>query len=173
MLFRSAINGIIVEEKGTKIGILAFSRVIPDAKWYATKNRAGLVSGYDPYVNEMTKRIAEMKKEVDIVVLSIHWGVERSTTPRKQEINLAEKAIDSGADIVVGHHPHVLQGIQVYKGKPIFYSLGNFVFNSGSKAGTNTMIAQVKIGNKKIQGINIIPCKIVNSRPIPLEGKDK
>lgn len=170
---KDAISGIIVEEKGVKIGILAFSRIIPDVKWYATKNRAGLVSGYDPYVNEMTKRIAEMKKEADIVILSIHWGVERSTTPRKQEINLAKKAIDSGADIVVGHHPHVLQGIQVYKGKPIFYSLGNFVFNSGSKAGTNTMIGQVKIENKKIQGINIIPCKIVNSRPIPLEGKDK
>lgn len=170
---KEAIKGIIVEEKGVKVGILAFSRVIPDAKWYATKNRAGLVSGYDPYVNEMTKKIAEMKKEVDILVLSIHWGVERSTIPRKQEINLAKKVIDNGADIVMGHHPHVLQGIQVYKGKPIFYSFGNFVFNSGSKAGTNTMIGQVKIENKKIQGINIIPCKIINSRPIPLEGKER
>jgi len=170
---KEAIEGVIVEEKGVKIGILSFSRVIPDMKWYATCKRSGLVSGYDYYVGEMTKKIAEMKEKTDIVILSIHWGVERSTTPRKNEINLAKKAIDSGADIVMGHHPHVLQGIEVYNGKPIFYSLGNFVFNSGSKEGNNTMIGQVTIADKEIQSINIIPCKIDNGRPIPLEGKEK
>jgi poly-gamma-glutamate capsule biosynthesis protein CapA/YwtB (metallophosphatase superfamily) len=170
---KEAIEGVIVEVKGVKIGIVSFSRVIPDMKWYATNKRPGLVSGYDYYVGEMTKKIAEMKKKSDIVILSIHWGVERSTTPRKQEINVAKKAIESGADIVMGHHPHVLQGIQVYKGKPIFYSLGNFIFNSGSKAGTNTMIGQVYIKDKTIQSINVIPCKIVNGRPIPLSGEKK
>ncbi len=170
---KEAVKGIVAEENGVKIGIVAYSRVIPESKWYANDKRPGVLSGYDPYVDEMCKKIQEMRKNTDIVVLSIHWGVERSTAPRAQEIKLAKKAIDNGADVVMGHHPHVLQGIQVYKGKPIFYSLGNFVFNSTSELSKKTMIGQVVIKNKKIERVNIIPCKIVNSRPIPLEGKDK
>ncbi|WP_416197214.1 MAG: Poly-gamma-glutamate synthesis protein (Capsule biosynthesis protein) [Sporanaerobacter sp.] len=168
-----AMKGIIVEENGIKIGIVAYSRVIPDPKWYANDKRPGVLSGYDIYVDEVCKKIQEMKKNADIVVLSIHWGVERSTTPRVQEIKFAKRAIDSGADIVMGHHPHVLQGIEVYRGKPIFYSLGNFVFNSTSELSKKTMIGQIVIKNKKIERVNIIPCKIANSRPIPLEGKEK
>ena len=170
---KEAVKGVILEKKGVKVGILSFSRVIPDMKWYAKDNRAGIVSAYDPYVNEMLECIKEMKKEADIVILSIHWGVERSTSPRKEEIAVAKKAIDSGADIVMGHHPHVLQGIEIYKGKPIFYSLGNFVFGSWDKINSKTVIGQVVIKGKKVSDVKIIPCKIVNCRPVPLQNKEK
>ena len=120
----------------------------------------------------MITRIKEMKEEVDILVLSIHWGVEGSTKPRKQEINIAKRAIDAGTDIVMGHHPHVLQGIEVYNGKPIFYSLGNFVFGGRDNLTRTTMIGQINIKDKKIDSVKIIPCNIVNGRPIPVTGKE-
>lgn len=170
---KEAIEGVILEKKGIKVGILSFSRVIPDMKWYAKDNRAGIVSAYDPYINEMLESIKEMKKEADIVILSIHWGVERSTSPRKEELAVAKKAIDSGVDIVMGHHPHVLQGIEIYREKPIFYSLGNFVFGSWDKINSKTAIGQVVIKDKKVSDVKIIPCKIVNCRPVPLENEEK
>ncbi|WMM25317.1 CapA family protein [Tissierella sp. MB52-C2] len=167
---KDAINGTIVEKNGIKVGVLGFSRVVPDVKWYATDKRAGIVGAYDPHIEEVTDRVMEMKKEADIMVLAIHWGVERSDTPRKQEMDLAKRLIDSGVDIVMGHHPHVLQGVEIYKGKPIFYSLGNFVFGTSTEITSNTMIAQVNLINKNIDNIKIIPCEIVSGRPIPLDN---
>ena len=170
---KEALQGVVVDVEGVKVGILAFSRVIPDVKWYATDKRSGLVGAYDGYTKDMMNRIKQMKEEVDILVLSIHWGKERSTKPRKQEIDLAKSCIDAGVDIVMGHHPHVLQGVEMYKGKPIFYSLGNFVFGGKDKITRTTMIGQINIVDKKIESINVIPCNIVNGRPIPVAGKEK
>lgn len=169
---KEAIEGIIVEKNGIKVGILSFSRVVPDVKWYATDKRAGIVGAYDVHIKEVVNRIEEMKKEADILVLSIHWGVELSTSPRKQEIELARRLVDAGADIIMGHHPHVLQGIEVYKGRPIFYSLGNFVFSTKNGLTSNTIIGQVQLIDKDIESIQIIPCKIVGGRPIPIEGSE-
>lgn len=165
---KEAMEGIIIEKDGIKVGILSFSRVVPDVKWYATDKRAGIVGAYDPHVNHVITRIEEVKKEADIIILSIHWGIELSTAPRKQEIDLAKKLIDGGADVIMGHHPHVLQGVQIYKGKPIFYSLGNFVFGTKSEVTANTIIAQVNFVDKEINNIKIIPCSIVGGRPIPI-----
>ena len=70
---------------------------------------------------------------VDYVVVFFHWGVERDTVPRAQEILLAHTAVDAGADIIVGAHPHVPQPLEIYKGKPIAYSLGNFIFGGNRR----------------------------------------
>lgn len=168
-----AYKGIILEKNGMKIGVLGFSRVIPDAKWYATNTRPGLAGGYDPHRGQMKIRIEAMKQEVDYLVVNIHWGVERSTRARKQEEKLARDMVDWGADIISGHHPHVLQGVEIYKGKPIFYSLGNFVFGSASKEGRSTAIAQVNIRDGKLSHIDMIPCEIIGGRPIPLYNNHK
>lgn len=165
---QEAIEGAIIEKNGLKIGVLSFSRVVPDVKWYATDKRPGIVGAYDPHISEVIVRIEEMKKEADIVILSIHWGVELSATPRKQEMDLGKKLIDAGADIIMGHHPHVLQGVEIYKGKPIFYSLGNFVFGTKNELTSNTMIGQINFIDKDIDNIKIIPCSIIAGRPIPI-----
>lgn len=165
---QEAIEGAIIEKNGLKIGVLSFSRVVPDVKWYATDKRPGIVGAYDPHISEVIVRIEEMKKETDIVILSIHWGVELSATPRKQEMDLGKKLIDAGADIIMGHHPHVLQGVEIYKGKPIFYSLGNFVFGTKNELTSNTMIGQINFIDKDIDNIKIIPCSIIGGRPIPI-----
>lgn len=167
-----ALQGVILEKKGVKIGVLGFSRVVPHVDWYATSKRPGIVGAYDVHINQVIDRVREMKKDVDILVLAIHWGEEGSIIPRQKEIDLGRMLIDNGVDIVMGHHPHVLQGIEIYKGKPIFYSLGNFVFSSKSEITKETMIAQVIIKDKSIERIHIVPCTIDNGRPIPV-SRDK
>lgn len=166
---KEAIEGIILDKNDIKIGILSFSRVVPSVDWYATSKRPGIVGAYDGHIKDVLERVREIKEEVDILVLSIHWGVEGSTTPRKEEIALAKKLIDGGVDIIMGHHPHVLQGIEIYNGKPIFYSLGNFIFGSKDGLTSNTMIAQVSLTGKNIDSIQIIPCVIIKGRPVPVE----
>lgn len=167
-----AIKGIVTERNGLKIGFLSYSRVVPDVKWYATNNRPGIVGAYDVHIPEVIQKIKEMKREVDILILSLHWGIELSIEPRPQEIKLARLAIDEGADIIMGHHPHVLQGIEIYNGKPIFYSLGNFVFGTKNDLTSNTIIAQVNIVDKKIDNIKVIPFNIIGGRPTKVEEKD-
>jgi poly-gamma-glutamate capsule biosynthesis protein CapA/YwtB (metallophosphatase superfamily) len=170
---KEALEGIIIEENGINIGVLSFSRIVPNVDWYATSKRSGIVGAYDCHIKEVLERVTEMKDKADILVLSIHWGVELSNTPRNEEIEFAKKLIDAGVDIVMGHHPHVLQGIEIYNGKPIFYSLGNFIFGSKDEITANTMIAQINLKDKDIDNIKIIPCQIVGGRPIPLENEKK
>lgn len=167
---QEAMKSVIIQIGNTKVGILGFSRVVPDVGWWATNNRAGLVGAYDGQLKNALKTIEELKKEVDIVVVSVHWGKELQEKPREQEITAAKKMIDSGADIIAGHHPHILQGIDIYNGRPIFYSLGNFVFGTKSELTANTMIAQLIYKDKILENIQIIPLNIVKNRP---EGVDE
>lgn len=120
-----------------------------------------------------------------IIIVSFHWGVERENYPTETQINLAHSAIDNGADLVLGHHPHVLQGVENYKGKYIAYSLGNFCFGGNSNpSDKDTMIFQqtFTIENGELltdDNIQIIPCSIssTNSRnnyqPTPAENEEK
>lgn len=165
-----ALAGTIVEVNNIKIGVLSFSRVVPTVDWYATTKRPGIVGAYDGHIKEVIEQINIMKENTDLIVVSIHWGVEGSNHPRVEEINLAKKLIDNGADIIMGHHPHVLQGIEIYNSKPIFYSLGNFIFTSKGENARNTVIAQVNLIDKEIDNIKLIPTTIVNGQPIPNEN---
>jgi poly-gamma-glutamate synthesis protein (capsule biosynthesis protein) len=113
-----------------KIAYLAASRVIYAMDWYATDTRPGMIGTYDPAL--LIEGIKEAAKNSDYVVVYVHWGVERTNYPEKYQKTMAKQYIDAGADVVIGCHPHVLQGIEFYKGKPIAYSLGNFWFNNTS-----------------------------------------
>lgn len=170
---KEAMEGIIIEKNGLKVGVLSFSRVVPHVDWYATAMRPGIVGAYEGHVNGIISRVEEMKKEVDVIILSIHWGIERSIEPRKEEIDLARKLVDAGVDVIMGHHPHVLQGVEIYKGKPIFYSLGNFVFGKRNDITAITMIAQVNFKDKEIDNIKIIPCSMTSGRPVPITDTDR
>ena len=121
----------------------------------------------------------------DLVIVAFHWGSELADSPDETQVSLAHTAIDTGADLVVGHHPHVLQGIEVYKNKYIAYSLGNFCFGGNSNpTDKDTMIFQqtfrVGIGGLVTSdGINIIPCSISSTdetndyRPTPATGSEE
>lgn len=110
------------------VGFLGATRVIPVADWAATPYGPGMLSTYDPAV--LLEEIRKAKEICDLVVVYVHWGIEREAYPKDYQRQLGRQYLDAGADLVIGSHPHVLQGIEYYDGKPIVYSLGNFVFGS-------------------------------------------
>lgn len=119
---------VILEAKGKKIGFLGASRVIPVGSWNATSTKPGMLTTYDPKI--LVDEIRKLREQCDYLVVYVHWGIERKETPEDYQRSLGKQYIDAGADVVIGSHPHVLQGVEYYKGKPIVYSLGNFIFGS-------------------------------------------
>lgn len=111
--------------------------------------------------NKMSVQISEAKDSADIVITTFHWGWEYQNTPNSRQVFLAHLAIDSGADIVVGHHPHWVQTEEIYQGKPIYYSLGNLVFDQMWSEETRLgQILKVTFENKNIIKKEIFPVKI-------------
>lgn len=159
----------ITRVRDTKIGLLGY---------YTMKST-------DKLKNEIKQAIESLKNEdVDIVVVMFHWGIERDYWPNSVQKELAYFSIDSGADLVLGSHPHVLQGIEEYKGKQIVYSLGNFCFGGNKNpSDKDTMIYVQKFnfinGELVSQEYDIIPCSISsvrernNYQPTPLEGEEE
>ncbi len=116
-----------LEADGLKFAFLAYndSDVVPP-RYEASTDRAGTAF---MRAEKMTEAIINAKKEADFVIVSMHSGVEYVLNPNKRQIDFARTAIDAGAELVIGHHPHVTQPIEQYNGKYILYSLGNFVFD--------------------------------------------
>lgn len=153
--------------------------------------KVGLVGTYElaegmGCEEEMIANIKAVEDQgAQIVIVSFHWGIERENYPDETQVNLAHSAIDHGADLVLGHHPHVLQGIEVYNGKNIVYSLGNFCFGGNSNpSDKDTMIFQqtftVQNGELVEDNVtNVIPCSLSSEsgrntyQPTPLEGEEK
>ena len=146
---------LLWEIDGTTVGYLGASRVYMDASWAAAKGRPGVFSTYDPKV--LVEEIKAAQELCDYLVVYVHWGIERDTKPQEYQRALAKNYIDAGADLVVGSHPHVLQGVEFYKDKPIVYSLGNFVFGSSIK---RTALLKVELPEERHGAgtISMIPC---------------
>ena len=123
-----ACKPVIITEKGESIGFLGASRVIPVGSWNASASKPGMLTTYDPKI--LVDEIKKLREQCDYLVVYVHWGIERSERPEDYQRSLGKQYIDAGADVVIGSHPHVLQGVEYYKGKPIVYSLGNFIFGS-------------------------------------------
>lgn len=117
-----------IEAGGKTFGFLAASRVFPKGYWAAGPDHPGMLTAYDSTV--LLEEIQKAKESCDFLTVYVHWGIERRTEPESYQRTLGQQYIDAGADLVIGSHPHVLQGIEYYKGKPIVYSLGNFIFGS-------------------------------------------
>ncbi|MDO4324502.1 MAG: CapA family protein [bacterium] len=123
-----ASSPVILEVNGLKLAFLGATRVMPEYSWAAQKDSAGMFETYNP--EALLRKIQEVRAVSDYVIVYVHWGVERETTPKDYQRTMGKQYIDAGADLVIGSHPHVLQGIEYYQGKPIVYSLGNFIFGS-------------------------------------------
>lgn len=160
-----------IKKKGKTIALLNYSRVLPSTSWIAGKNKPGLASAYEPKI--MYDKVKEAKKKADIVVVFIHWGQERATTPEAYQTEMGHTLIDMGADLVIGHHSHIMQPVEWYKGKLIAYSLGNFIFtNSRIDRSNQSTILEISVSNKRIQA-GLIPVRITNGQPRPIEGTEK
>jgi len=148
----------LTEVKGVRLAFLSYALVYP-AEFFAGNGKAGTAPGYAQY---FTADIKEAKKAADYVIVSFHWGGEGLDTPKAYQKTAGHKAIDAGADIVIGHHPHVLQGVEYYRSGVIFYSLGNFAFGSMSSKADRSIIARITLDNG-IKEIEIIPLNVLNS----------
>ena len=139
---------LVIEKNGTKIGFLGFSDFLKHLE--VRENKLGIAVVND----KMSEIIKKAKEKVDVLIVSFHWGEEYQKLANERQRRLAKLAIDSGADLVIGHHPHVIQNVEKYNGKFIFYSLGNFVFDQNFSKETMTGGGvEVYIKNKKIEDI--------------------
>src|SRR3989339_663665 len=125
--------------KGKKIAVISCTTLMP-AGLLASKNSPGLVSP-----GMLVSQIRRLRVYYDYVIVSCHWGEELAEKPRADDIKTAHALIDAGAELVIGHHPHTIQGIEIYKGKAIIYSLGNFIFDNPSEPTRKAFIAEYTI----------------------------
>jgi poly-gamma-glutamate synthesis protein (capsule biosynthesis protein) len=156
---------LIYTLKGMRIGFLGFHG--RGAVWNATPSKPGVAPRTEKVI---LKDVAKLRPLVDFLVVNFHWGTELAETPDRGQILLAHQTIDAGADLIVGHHPHVLQGIEEYRGKVIAYSLGNFVFGGNARANYETAILRVKISSNGNES-EIVPVEVRNYHPRLAAGK--
>ncbi|MCJ7827938.1 CapA family protein [Patescibacteria group bacterium] len=156
------------EKNGLKFGFLAYNGVNP---------KVGAVSWADPEV--VSDEVARLKKETDLVVVYFHWGQEYTSEPELggaspyHPRDLAYQAIEAGADLVVGAHPHVVQPVEWYQGKLIVYSLGNFVFDQGWSAATQRgMVGRFTFDPQGLVMASYLPVFLVDFQPILVSALD-
>jgi poly-gamma-glutamate synthesis protein (capsule biosynthesis protein) len=154
---------------GWRIAVVGFDKVVdPDPEAVAAKNHPGTAAGHDE--NAMIGAVRAAAGEADIVVVDIHWGVELDTEPRAADVALGHNLIDAGADIIFGGHSHRLQPLEMYRGRPIFYSLANFVWPDFSVAGATTAVAEVTVSPSGKFTARLIPAFIEDAGHPVLRG---
>ena len=165
----SRTSALITRQAGGKtFGFLAASRVIPVVSWDAQNASPGVFTTYDP--TRLIEAIKAAHDSCDYLTVFVHWGIERDEYPQDYQITMAQQYIDAGADLVIGSHPHVLQGIAYYKDKPVFYSLGNFIFNQSIP---KTAVVKVTIDDESGPVIQLLAATASNARTVACEGTQK
>jgi poly-gamma-glutamate capsule biosynthesis protein CapA/YwtB (metallophosphatase superfamily) len=137
----------------------------------ASKSRPG-VAPRDPVRLGAQIRRLRQHDSVDVVVVNLHWGTEKATRPDNSQRSLAQQLIDAGADAVIGHHPHVLQGIERYKSGVIAYSLGNFMFGGNARSTYDTGVFEISCSKDGVT-YRFIPVGIREWRAVVLTGADR
>ncbi len=161
----AAAQGCVVQAGEVRLGLLAYSLIVPAA------SRAGATT---PGINALSKAfepalrqaITRMHEQAEVVIVSFHWGQEGSRSAARYQRDIARACIDAGALLVIGHHPHVPQGVELYHGGVIAYSLGNFAF-CGASAQVESMILRVELDGAQIAGVSLLPLWVRQGRPAP------
>lgn len=163
--------GRIIRTEHGDVALLGYSLTFPESFW-ATDTRPGTAFGHRQQIIEDIQRFSE---QVDYIVVSFHWGREKSETLRPYQPRLARAAIDAGADIVLGHHPHILQAVESYKQGLIIYSLGNYVFGSYSQDARNSVVARISLHKGNYHSAELTPINVLNTQvvfqPRALQGE--
>ncbi len=159
-----AIAPVVLDTCGLRIAFLGAVDERSGANQFAENRQAGVAS-LD--VDRLVRQIQELRQHVDHVIVSLHWGEERFLIPSPVQVDQAHALADAGASMVLGHHPHVLQGLEVYRGVPIIYSLGNFVadevhFTNGDavrwdRVGQTGCILRADFTKDRVENIHQVP----------------
>ena len=155
---------LLIDKKGSRIAIFSNSLLYQ-------KDNPGFANENFPQLN---KRISSFKKlHPDYcIIISLHWGIEMDDFPTAEQKRQAHELIKAGADLIIGHHPHVVQPIEMYEGKYICYSLGNFMFDTNKDPGNKGILACFVITDNKISLDKIIPFTLIDSKPFIMNEKD-
>jgi len=155
----AALEPAVIERNGVKFAFLAFNdRDVVPPSYGAGVSHAGTAL---MDLAQLHQAMVRAKSLADVVIVSMHSGTEYTPEANKRQIAFAHAAIDEGAEVVIGHHPHVVQNIEVYKDKHIFYSLGNFIFDQMFSADTrNGLGVRLSFVNNQIKQVDIIPILI-------------
>ncbi len=161
----------VIRRNGIRVAFLGYSATFPEEAW-ATGDKPGTMF---PYRQRVIKAVKLASAENDLVVVHFHWGSELRPDPKQYQRDLAHLVIDHGADLVIGHHPHILQGIEMYRNRLIFYSLGNFTFASYSRRAGSSIIARVTLdADGSLVSADVVPLHVLNIdvdlQPVPLPG---
>lgn len=160
----------IVTVKGKRVAFLGYSLTQP-VEFFAGTTRPGTAPGYEKLVQT---DVAAARARADYVIVSFHWGKEASSVVQAYQRTTAHRAIEAGADVVIGHHPHVLQGVERYKRGIIFYSLGNFTFAAKSTTADVSAIIRLRLGDNRREA-EVLPLDVLYRRvgfqPRLLSGK--
>jgi poly-gamma-glutamate synthesis protein (capsule biosynthesis protein) len=162
-----AMQPVVVTVNGTRFGIVSLGQIEPMA--FAGEDKPGIA-----ILNKenLETAIAEAKKVSDVVIAMPHWGPEDMAVPNWLQRNLAQELVDAGADLVVGNHTHVVQALQELNGVPVFYGLGNFVFDqTWADDHQQGVILLVKFKGKEFQGFELIPTHVDGDGRVHIAGE--
>ncbi len=162
----------VLEKNNLKVGFLSFSEVRSSAVYKAGEDKPGIAYFNQDDNKILLDTVTKSKEECDILIIMLHWGVEYAYEPSGHQVELAHRIIEAGADGIVGHHPHVLQGIEIYKGKPILYSVGNFLFLKKNEEAGKTAVFELEFGENNFRGGSFYPVHIDNCKAQLLENSD-
>lgn len=156
-------SSCIFQKNGIRVGVLAYSMFPPEGFFYnKEKPTIQYISNTD--TSRLEKDLAAL--DCDFKIVYFHWGIEYQPYKSESQELMAKKAIDLGADLIVGAHPHVQQEVEIYNGKYIYYSLGNFIFDRQIPPGTDeSVILQVSIDKKGVWNIEEITVKLEKAKP--------
>jgi len=160
---------LLTEVNGVRVAWLAYSSVSPAS--FGGQGRKTKVSS--SYLPEVIQAIREAKAKNDVVIVSMHWGKEYQDTPTEDQIRKGHAAIEAGASLILGQHPHVVQGVEKYKNGVIFYSLGNFVFDLKRKPAMESMAVKLELSRRGVEHFDLLPMVLEEGAPRALEGPEK
>lgn len=172
-----ATEPVIKQVCGQKIAFLAATEMA-DIFWSWEYRRTLEVKPEQPGVvrldeSQLANAIKALKGKADIIIVSLHWGTEFSDYPTEEQRRIAHGLVDAGANLIIGHHPHCLQGVEVYKGSIIAYSLGNFVYDKQTRPKSQEgLLLKVLFSGRSISKVILYPVLISDEQPRIAQGED-
>jgi poly-gamma-glutamate capsule biosynthesis protein CapA/YwtB (metallophosphatase superfamily) len=169
---------VILTLKGIRIAFVSFTAVAPPAN--ATVRDGGPAVALLPSRAALAQAVASARRESEVVAVSLHWGAEYSSRPSGEQVDLAHAAVEAGADLVIGHHPHTLAGMELIR-RPegryalIAYSLGNFAFDSPRWLGkrvTESVILRCRLSRRGLASAEVLPVVLENYLPRPASPRE-
>jgi poly-gamma-glutamate capsule biosynthesis protein CapA/YwtB (metallophosphatase superfamily) len=145
---------------GWSVAVVGIDEIVDPPQEVAGPDKPGTAAGHD--VSLALQAVRDAAASSDIVIVAVHWGVELDERPRAYEVRQAHQMVDAGADVIFGSHPHRLQAMETYRGRPIFYSLGNFVWPRLAPVSRTTAVAEVTVSSSGAVEGRLLPAEIVS-----------